>query len=130
MIARDELAIHVECGIMRFLRFYSKELSHIAITNIVKESVELELEFARSLIPNGSIENLHLTDVEGHVKNLGNFILERLGVTQFWVVDRASLPPWLSFLNLRPRANFYERPVSEYQTPKAVSERHEDDVDF
>ncbi len=130
LIARDELGIHVELGIMRFMRFYSKDISEDTIAKIVEESVNLELDFARSLITSHTVENLHLNDIEGHIKNLGNFILVRLGAKSKWDVDRSSLPPWLSFLDLRPRANFYERPVTEYQTPKAVSENPQNDIDF
>lgn len=129
-IAKDEIIAHVQTGVMRFNRFYREDISKEEISKIVEESVNFELEFARALIKGDRVENLYFKDIEGHVKNLGNYILECLGVEEKWQVDRQHLPSWLDFLNLHSKANFYERPVTSYQTPQAVSTNPGDDVDF
>ncbi len=129
-IAKDELIIHVKTGVLRFKRFYKDDISEDKIRKIVEESVGFELEFARALITDEKVETLYLVDMENHIKNLGNYILECLGLEDMWEVDRSSLPPWMDFLNLHSKHNFYERQGTSYQTPQAVSENPEDDNDY
>jgi ribonucleotide reductase beta subunit family protein with ferritin-like domain len=143
LISRDEW-FHVKLGIARFKRVYGSRLTEIGmceedIVIIVREAVELECKFATSLVPASSEEDrfdgLRAEDLVLHIQNLGNEIIRMIGITtpelkRPWDVDAAKLPPWVSWIQVQPKASFYETAVTSYTTPTAVSDDPNRDLDF
>ncbi len=138
-ISRDEW-FHVKIGIARFKRLYRSRLDEIGLTeeeilDIVREAVELECRFARSLVPASTDEDrfdgLKVEDLILHIQNLGNVIVKSLGFsTVIWKVDPSKLPPWVTWIQVQPKTNFYEGEVSSYTVPIDESEDPTRDTDF
>lgn len=138
-ISRDEW-FHVRIGIARFKRNYSKRLAQIGLTedeivSIVKEAVELECKFAKTLIPSTTDEDrfdgLRAEDLVLHIQNLGNELLSLMGINRRpWDADASKLPPWVTWIQVQPKSSFYETPVTSYTTPVAVSVDQARDEDF
>jgi ribonucleoside-diphosphate reductase beta chain len=126
LIARDE-NLHVKLGIVRYNAFYRNILTNEKVKEIIEEAVELELEFAKSLLEDKDhIDTLYLTDIVGHIYNLGNNIALSLGLREIWKVDKSKLPPWLNFQILPNKQNFYEGPVTNYAIGAANGEEDDD----
>lgn len=139
LISRDEW-FHVKLGIARFKRLFGGGGEHCLkteeITGIVKDAVELESRFARNLVPASADEDhfdgLKAEDLVLHIQNLGNLLISMLGVQNCrpWNVDASKLPPWVTWIQVQPKASFYETGVTSYTTPTAVSEDPQRDSDF
>lgn len=138
LIARDEW-MHVRLGIARFRRLFDSRKSEIGLTNqditeIVKEAVELETRFATSLIPSSEdpdrFDGLRLEHIILHIQNLGNKILDLLGLAPQWQVDTSKLPPWVKWIEMQSKNNFYETAVTSYTIPSACSADPTHDEDF
>lgn len=138
-ISRDEW-FHVRIGIARFRRNYGKRLVEIGLTeeeivSIVREAVELECKFARTLIPGATdqdrFDGLRAEDLVLHIQNLGNELLSLMGINRRpWDADASKLPPWVTWIQVQPKSSFYETPVTSYTTPVAVSQDKARDEDF
>lgn len=138
-IARDEWS-HVCLGLEYFKFLFSPAkreamgLSNEDILNIVKEAVELETRFATFAVPSYSdterLEGLRCEDLITHIQNLGNRILEILGLPKNWVVDLPGLPPWYKWIELMSKNNFYEVDGAAYTIPTACSANPDRDENF
>ncbi len=140
LISRDEW-MHVKIGVARFRRLYGNRLEEIGlseeeIVSIIREAVELECNFASTLVPTASdadhFDGLRAEDLLLHIKNLGNEIIDMLEVKQKkpWDVDASKLPPWVTWIQVQPKASFYETTVTAYTNVVAVSDDPQRDVDF
>lgn len=139
-ISRDEW-MHVKLSIAYFHFLYNRQkldeigLSEDEMVNIVKEAVDLECQFATATVPSQDdperLDGLRVHELITHIQNLGNIIISMLKINQRpWIVDLTKLPPFLSWLGIQPKANFYETTVTAYTTPSAVSEDPKRDADF
>lgn len=140
LIARDEW-LHVKLGVARIRRNHGSQLGNTIpaedVIKIIKEAVDLECEFASSLIPEGGLRGtLRLEDLVGHIKNLGNEIIRMIGIKgdakdgNIWDVDASKLPPWVSWIALAPKASFYETTVTSYIAAAMTSDDPKRDEDF
>lgn len=138
LIARDEW-LHVKLGIARFRRLFDGRKEEIGLANqdiidIVKEAVDLEVRFASTLIPAATdadrFDGLRRDHIVLHIHNLGNKILGLLDLPEQWIVDTAQLPPWVKWIEMQSKNNFYETAVTSYTTPSAVSADPQRDEDF
>lgn len=109
-ISRDE-TIHRDTGILLHQRegLIDESRAH----QIVKEAIDLELQFVDELLPE-SIEELSPESVKNYVKFLGDHLLASCGYKRIYNITADSLPTWIRDLSLNQKGNFYEVKIMNY----------------
>ena len=123
-IMRDE-SIHMSFGVdlINGIKAENPELwtqdFQDAMVNRVRESVELEIAYARNCLPNG-IQGLNADLFRDYVQYIADRRLERINLPAQYGSKNPF--PWLSeTIDLSKEKNFFETRVTEYQTASALS---------
>jgi ribonucleoside-diphosphate reductase beta chain len=84
------------------------------ITERIKQSVELEYEYAKDALPRG-ILGLNTEAIYEYLKYIADRRLERINLSKVYGSENPF--PWMSeVIDLRKEKNFFETRVTEYQT--------------
>jgi ribonucleoside-diphosphate reductase beta chain len=84
------------------------------ITENIKQSVELEHEYAKDCLPRG-ILGLNSDAIRQYIEYIADRRLERIGLKK--VYDAKNPFPWMSeIIDLRKEKNFFETRVTEYKS--------------
>jgi ribonucleotide reductase beta subunit family protein with ferritin-like domain len=129
LIARDE-NLHVEFAITMFHHLQNKPIQTI-VHKIVKEAVNIELEFITAAIPCKMI-GMNQTLMSEYVCYVSDRLLERLGYEKMYNIKECPFP-FMQKISLDSKTNFFEKRVSEYQlNSEKISENAfaEEDEDF
>lgn len=85
-------------------------------SEMIQEGVQLEVDFARDSLEDGSIKSVSCADIEGHIKFVGDRRLSQLGLKPVYGKEGKPLK-WMSALNdLLKEKNWFETTVTEYQS--------------
>ena len=92
--------------------------------NIVKEAVEIEIEYAKEFCPlptDVEFNDLQLDEVKNYIMIVGNDLVRDMGGSSFPFTTHSSSFTWLNTGTLQQKASFYERKVTAYQRPSESS---------
>lgn len=123
-ILRDE-TIHLNFGI-DLINGIKAENPHLwtpefqkHVRNIIKEAVELEIQYAKDCLPRG-ILGLKAEMFKEYVQHIADRRLERIGLTPEYGSKNPF--PWMSeTIDLGKEKNFFETRVTEYQTAGSLN---------
>lgn len=110
-IARDE-GLHSQFSVLVYKTF--EELPHETITEIVKESVDAEIQFVRTALTT-SVLGFSTDDLEQYVRFIADRLLFELGCSKNYNVPNPL--EWMDLQSMNTKTNFFESRVSEYAKP-------------
>ena len=124
-ILRDE-SMHMNFGldVINQIKLENPQLwtdeFQIEIKKLIKEAVEIEVEYARDTMPRGVL-GLNANMFEDYLGFIANRRCSQIGLPELY--PGASNPfPWMSeVIDLQKEKNFFETRVTEYQTGGALS---------
>lgn len=109
LISRDE-ALHCEFAVLLYSKL-QKKLDRTRVTEIVKEAVEIELEFICEALPCKLI-GMNATLMGDYIRFVADRLLVQLGYKK--VYNAVNPFPFMELISLEGKTNFFERRVSEY----------------
>jgi ribonucleoside-diphosphate reductase subunit M2 len=123
LISRDE-ALHTEFAILLYSRLTQK-LSKKKIQEIVKNAVEIEIEFICEALPCRLI-GMNSTLMEQYIKFVADRLVVQLGSEKIYNVGNPF--QFMEMISIESKTNFFEKRVSEYAL--ASKEKDESIFDF
>lgn len=110
LISKDE-GMHCEHAILLYSKIENK-LQENVVHQIFKEAVVIEKEFITESIPCAMI-GMNADLMKEYIEFVSDRLLVQLGYNKLW---RSENPfPWMELISLRPKSNFFELKVGEYQ---------------
>jgi len=109
LISRDE-ALHTEFAILLYSRLMHK-ISKKKIYEIVKNAVEIEIEFICEALPCRLI-GMNATLMSNYVKFVADRLIIQLGYEKIYNVENPF--PFMELISIDSKTNFFEKRVSEY----------------
>lgn len=124
-ILRDE-SMHVNFGV-DVINQIKNENPHLwtpefqeEITNMIKDGVELECQYARDTMPRGML-GMNSGIFEDYVKFIANRRFLQIGLSEQYA-KKSNPFPWMSeMIDLKKEKNFFETRVTEYQVGGSLS---------
>lgn len=123
---RDE-SIHIKFGITLLNKLKEQHADvwdnalDTELTQYLRDAVELEIEYAKSVLPNG-ILGLNSDMFVDYMQHIANRRLSSLGMRFRYENDKNPFP-WLSeVIDLSKQKNFFETKVTEYQNAGALDD--------
>jgi ribonucleoside-diphosphate reductase subunit M2 len=123
LISRDE-ALHTEFAILLYSRLIQK-LSKKKIQEIVKNAVEIEIEFICEALPCRLI-GMNATLMEQYIKFVADRLVVQLGSEKIYNVENPF--SFMDLISVESKTNFFEKRVSEYAL--ASKEKSDDIFEF
>jgi ribonucleoside-diphosphate reductase subunit M2 len=120
LISRDE-ALHTEFAILLYSRLIQK-LSKKKIQEIVKNAVEIEIEFICEALPCRLI-GMNATLMEQYIKFVADRLVIQLGSEKIYNVENPF--SFMEMISIDSKTNFFEKRVSEYAL---ASKEKSDDI--
>ena len=109
LISRDE-ALHCEFAILLYSKLLNK-LKKSKIHEIIREAVEIETEFICEALPCRLIGmNSHM--MSQYIQFVADRLCLQLGVEKLYNMPNCF--PWMEFISLERKTNFFESTVSDY----------------
>lgn len=121
LISRDE-ALHTEFAILLYSRLTQK-LSKKKIQEIVKNAVEIEIEFICDALPCRLI-GMNSTLMEQYIKFVADRLVVQLGSEKIYNVENPF--NFMEMISIDSKTNFFEKRVSEY----ALASKEKSDAIF
>jgi ribonucleoside-diphosphate reductase subunit M2 len=121
LISRDE-ALHCEFAILLYSKL-QKKIEKNRIHEIIKEAVEIETEFICDALPCKLI-GMNSEMMIQYIKFVADRLVVQLGYKKIYDVGNPF--PWMEFISLESKTNFFESRVSEY----ALATKEKDDNIF
>lgn len=123
LISRDE-GQHCDFACLLYSMLHNK-LSKETVTSIISEAVVYEKEFVSEALP-VSLIGMNSTAMCQYIEFVADRLLISLGYPKLY---NATNPfPWMEMISMRPKTNFFERKVGEYQ--KAGVDKSAEDTAF
>lgn len=123
LISRDE-SLHTEFAILLYSRLTQK-LSKKKIQEIVKNAVEIEIEFICEALPCRLI-GMNSTLMEQYIKFVADRLVVQLGSEKIYNVENPF--SFMEMISIDSKTNFFEKRVSEYAL--ASKEKSDDIFNF
>jgi len=117
LISRDE-ALHTEFAILLYSRLAQK-LSKKKIQEIVKNAVEIEIEFICDALPCRLI-GMNATLMEQYIKFVADRLVIQLGSEKIYNVENPF--SFMEMISIDSKTNFFEKRVSEYSLASKVKD--------
>jgi len=129
LISRDE-GLHTDFACLMFHHLKNKP-SEARIKQIVKEAVEIEVEFLTDALPVKLIGMNHDL-MSQYIRYVADRLLVELGCTKEWRVENPF--DFMENISLDGKTNFFEKRVGDYQKAGVMASREEQkftlDADF
>jgi ribonucleotide reductase beta subunit family protein with ferritin-like domain len=109
LISRDE-ALHTEFAILLYSKL-QKKINKSRIHDIIKEAVEIEIEFICDALPCRLI-GMNSDLMTEYIKFVADRLCLQLGYDKIYHV--ANPFPFMELISLESKTNFFERKISEY----------------
>lgn len=109
LISRDE-ALHTEFAVLLYSRLLTK-ISKKKIHEIVKNAVEIEIEFICEALPCRLI-GMNATLMSNYIKFVADRLVLQLGYEKIYNVENPF--PFMELISIDSKTNFFEKRVSEY----------------
>jgi len=119
LISRDE-ALHTEFAVLLYSRLLTK-ISKKKIHEIVKNAVEIEIEFICEALPCRLI-GMNATLMSNYIKFVADRLVLQLGYEKIYNVENPF--PFMELISIDSKTNFFEKRVSEYSL--ASKDKNED----
>ena len=117
LISRDE-ALHTEFAILLYSRLNNKSTKK-KVTEIVKNAVEIEIEFICEALPCRLI-GMNSTLMSDYVKFVADRLLLQLGYEKVYHVENPF--SFMEMISIDSKTNFFEKRVSEYSLATKVKD--------
>jgi ribonucleotide reductase beta subunit family protein with ferritin-like domain len=112
LISRDE-ALHTEFAVTLYHKLQNK-LSEEQIHRIIKDAVEIEIEFICSALP-CSLIGMNSRDMKGYIEFVADRLSLQLGCRKIY--NSQNPFDFMELISLEGKTNFFEKKVSEYSKP-------------
>jgi len=109
LISRDE-ALHCEFAILLYSKL-NKKIDKVRINEIIKEAVEIEMEFICEALPCKLI-GMNSDLMSQYIKFVADRLAVQLGYKKIYNVSNPF--QWMELISLDTKSNFFEKRVSEY----------------
>jgi ribonucleoside-diphosphate reductase subunit M2 len=109
LISRDE-ALHCEFAVLLYSKLI-KKVDKARINEIIKEAVEIEIEFICEALPCKLI-GMNADLMTQYIKFVADRLAVQLGYKKIYNVENCF--PWMELISLESKTNFFEKRVSEY----------------
>src|SRR5690606_15377830 len=123
---RDE-SIHIQFGTMllnkikeQYPEVWDKEME-ARLTKIMQEAVELEIQYAKDVLPRG-ILGLNADMFVDYMQHIANRRMEGLGMSFRYPKDRNPFPWLAEKIDMKKQKNFFETKVTDYQHEAVLSD--------
>ena len=121
LISRDE-GLHTEFAVLMYSMLKDKP-SKETILEIIKEAVELEIEFITESLPCNLI-GMNMTLMKQYIQYVADRLLLMLGLDKIYRVENPF--EWMELISVQGKTNFFEKRVGEYSN--AANTKAEDNV--
>lgn len=109
LIARDE-GLHTEFAILLYSKL-QKKISNLIIQTIIKEAVDIEIEFICEAIP-CRLLGMNSDNMIKYIKFVADRLAIQLGCTKIYDIPNPF--DFMEIISIEGKTNFFERRVSEY----------------
>ena len=110
LISRDE-GLHAEFGVLLFNKYLVNKPSEETVVAMVKEAVDIEIEFVTESLPVNLI-GMNALLMAGYVRFVADHMLTAMNFKkQFFVQNPFE---WMELISLQDKTNFFEKRVSAY----------------
>ena len=111
LISRDE-GMHCDFACLLYTKYINSQLSQEQIYEIITDAVNIEKEFVTDALPVGLI-GMNAKLMQQYIEFVADRLLVSLGCKKYY---NATNPfPFMDFISLEGKTNFFERRVSEYK---------------
>ena len=125
LISRDE-GLHTEFAVLLYSKLEHK-LPINEFNNIIKEAVEIEIEFITKSLPCKLI-GMNSDLMSEYIKFVADRLCTQLGYDKIYNVNNPF--DFMELISLRPKSNFFEVRVGEYQKGDAKGDDFDMECDF
>ena len=125
LISRDE-SLHTDFAILLYSKLENK-LPLIEFNNIIKEAVEIEIQFITRSLPCKLI-GMNSDLMSQYIKFVADRLCTQLGYGKIYNVGNPF--DFMELISLRPKSNFFEVRVGEYQKGDATGNDFDMDSEF
>jgi ribonucleoside-diphosphate reductase subunit M2 len=109
LISRDE-ALHCEFAVLLYSKLL-KKVDKARIHDIIKEAVDIEVEFICEALPCKLI-GMNADLMTQYIKFVADRLAVQLGYKKIYNVENCF--PWMELISLEGKTNFFEKRVGEY----------------
>lgn len=109
LISRDE-ALHCEFAVLLYSKL-SEKIHKNRIYEIIKEAVDIEIEFICDALPCKLI-GMNSELMTQYIKFVADRLVVQLGCKKIYGVENCF--PWMEMISLQGKTNFFEKRVSDY----------------
>jgi ribonucleoside-diphosphate reductase subunit M2 len=109
LISRDE-ALHCEFAVLLYSKLL-KKVDKARINEIIKEAVDIEIEFICQALPCKLI-GMNADLMTQYIKFVADRLAVQLGYKKIYGVENCF--PWMELISLEGKTNFFEKRVGEY----------------
>jgi ribonucleoside-diphosphate reductase subunit M2 len=109
LISRDE-ALHCEFAVLLYSKL-SEKIDKSRIYEIIKEAVDIEIEFICDALPCKLI-GMNSELMTQYIKFVADRLVVQLGCKKIYGVENCF--PWMEMISLQGKTNFFEKRVSDY----------------
>ena len=125
LISRDE-GLHCDFACLLYSMLEQK-LSEETVYSIVREAVAFEKEFVQDALP-VSLIGMNSDSMCQYIEFVSDRLLISLGYNKIY--NSQNPFPWMEMISMRPKTNFFERKVGEYQKPGAGNSAEDQQISF
>jgi len=125
LISRDE-GLHTDFAVLLYSKLEHK-LPINEFNNIIKEAVEIEIEFITKSLPCKLI-GMNSDLMSEYIKFVADRLCTQLGYDKIYNVNNPF--DFMELISLRPKSNFFEVRVGEYQKGDAKGDDFDMECDF
>lgn len=115
-ISKDE-GLHCQFACFLYQHYQTERLSDRQVLDIVTSCVETEYEFILSALP-CSLIGMNADQMKQYIQFVADKVLIMLGVAPHYCAKNPF--PWMVYLNLQVKTNFFDEKVASYQQPEMV----------
>jgi ribonucleotide reductase beta subunit family protein with ferritin-like domain len=115
LIFRDE-GYHQEFGVL-IHKYINNKTSADRITKIIKEAVEIEIQFVNAALPE-PIQDLNSDRVSQYVKYMADRLATQLQIPKIYNVENSCM--YMVQLGIEIKTSFFEMNATAYMTPSTV----------
>ncbi len=109
LISRDE-GLHTEFAVLMYSMLQDKP-SKETVISIIKEAVELEIEFITESLPCNLI-GMNMVLMKQYIEYVADRLLLMLGIDKIYSVSNPF--DWMELISIQGKTNFFEKRVGEY----------------
>jgi ribonucleoside-diphosphate reductase subunit M2 len=123
LISRDE-ALHCEFAVLLYSKLL-KKVDKARIHDIIKEAVDIEVEFICEALPCKLI-GMNADLMTQYIKFVADRLAVQLGYKKIYNVENCF--PWMELISLESKTNFFEKRVSEYALATVTGKENAFDI--